>query len=113
MSQTAHNRCHTRCYTQTLMPTKRRRHAITETPPVQEALDELRAELGSDRVDLGELVTLGAAQKLETIRAEHGRDDQALKRLADRIRNAEMTPVDLEAAEEAKRKGLPGWVPGS
>jgi hypothetical protein len=33
------------------IPTKRRRHAITETPPVQAALDGLRQE---DGVELGE-----------------------------------------------------------
>jgi hypothetical protein len=45
------------------VPTKRRRHAITETPPVQAALDELRRALGDDRVEMGELVILGAQEK--------------------------------------------------
>jgi len=31
------------------MPTRRRRYVVTETAPVQAALDELRGELGSDR----------------------------------------------------------------
>ena len=52
------------------MPTTRRRHAITETPPVQAALDELRKELGTDRVELGELVVLGAEAKVAELRAE-------------------------------------------
>jgi hypothetical protein len=84
------------------MPTTRRRHAITETPPVQEALDELRAELGSDKVPMGDLVVLGARAKLAELRAE--RDDKLARRqrLADRIRNRE--PLgDPKAAEEAKR----------
>jgi hypothetical protein len=87
------------------MPTTRRRHAITETPPVQEALDELRAELGDDKVPMGELVVLGAQAKLAELRAE--REDKAMrrKRLADRIRNREMPAVDLEVAEEVKRIG--------
>ena len=50
--------------TTALMPTKRRRHAIPKTPPVQAALDELGEALGSERVEMGELVILGAQQKL-------------------------------------------------
>lgn len=46
------------------MPTKRPRHGITETPLVQAALDELRKELRDQRLDLGELVVLGAREKL-------------------------------------------------
>lgn len=86
------------------MPTTRRRHAITETPPVQAALDELRRELGSDRLELGELVVLGAGAKLAKLRAE--RDDAAAlrRRLADRVR-AGTTPVDRRAAEEVRRSG--------
>ena len=37
------------------MPTKHRRHAITETPPVRAALDELRDELGDGRIEFCEL----------------------------------------------------------
>lgn len=85
------------------MPTTRRRHAVTETPPVQEALDQLRAELGSDKVPMGELVVLGARAKLAALRAE--RDDKLMRRrrLAERIRNRELPAVDPEAAAEAKR----------
>jgi hypothetical protein len=86
------------------MPTRRRRHAITETPPVQAALDELRHELGSDRVEMGELVILGAREKLSRVRAE--RDDAAAlrRRLADRIRGREI-PADPVAADEVRRAG--------
>ena len=72
---------------------------------MQEALDELRAELGSERVPLGELVILGANVKLAELRAE--RDDRTARRrrLADRIRNRELPPVDREAAEEVRRTG--------
>jgi hypothetical protein len=88
------------------MPTKHPRHAITETPPVREALDELRAELGTDRVPLGEIVILGARVKLEQLR---GGDDDVLtrrRRLTDRIRAREPL-ADLAAAEEVRRTG---WV---
>ena len=95
-------RCGTWCYT-VRMPTKRRRHAITETPAVQAALDELRQELGKDDVELAELVVLGAREKLERLRAVD--DRVALRRqLADRIRAREV-PVDPRAAEEVRRSG--------
>jgi len=86
------------------VPTKHRRHAITETPPVQAALDELRGELGGERIDLGELVILGAHQKVAQLRAE--RDDAASRRrrLAERIRRRDV-PVDVAAADEVRRSG--------
>lgn len=85
------------------MPTKHRRHAITETPPVREALDELRLETGEDRVGMSELVILGAREKVRRLRAE--REDTAAlrKRLADRIRNR--TPLgDPDAAGAARER---------
>jgi hypothetical protein len=85
------------------VPTTRRRHAITETPPVQEALDELRDLLGTDKVPMGEIVVLGAREKARELREE--RDERAMlrKRLADRVRNRELPPFDREAADEVKR----------
>jgi hypothetical protein len=87
------------------MPTTRRRHAITETAPVQEALDELRAALGSDRVPFGEIVILGARAKVAEL--QEGVDKKATlrKRAADRIRERRPLPIDLEAAEEVRRTG--------
>lgn len=86
------------------MPTKHRRHAITETPPVQAALDELRGELGDAKIELGELVILGAHQKVAQLRAE--REDTAARRrqLADRIRRRDI-PADRVAADEVRRAG--------
>jgi hypothetical protein len=86
------------------MPTKRRRHAITETPQVQAALDELRQELGNDAVELGELVVLGAGVKVEAIRAQRDGDAMARRRLADRVRSR-TTGVDVKAADEARSAG--------
>ncbi|MGI8846525.1 MAG: hypothetical protein ACR2HC_10235 [Thermoleophilaceae bacterium] len=83
------------------MPTDRRRHAITETPPVQEALDRLRSELGADRVDLGELVVLGADEKLARLRGDRERPRAARARLAGWIRSGEV-PVDPAAADEVR-----------
>ena len=90
------------------MPTKRRRHAITETPPVQEALDELRRELGKDHVELPELVIMGAREKLARVRAETSRIAGLRRRLAQRVRAGEV-PVDAEAAEAVRRSG---WARG-
>lgn len=90
------------------MPTKRRRHAITETPPVEAALDELRRELGTESVELSELVVLGAAAKLASIRADRDSDARLRRRLADRVRSRSL-PVDVHAAELARRTG---WARG-
>lgn len=90
------------------MPTHLRRHAITETPPVAAALAELRDELGTDRVVLSELVILGAAAKLASIRADRASDTALRHRLADRIR-ARRLPVNIEAAEQVRRTG---WARG-
>jgi hypothetical protein len=90
-----------------LVPTKRRRHAITETPPVQEALDALRAELDDERPDLSELVILGARQKLSSLRAVCEDRDARVRRLTDRIRRRELG-LDPALADEAKGASLPG-----
>jgi hypothetical protein len=82
------------------VPTPHRRHAITETPPVKAALDELRGELGDARIEFGELVILGARQKASQIRAE--RDKR--RNLAVRIRRREV-PVDHATADEVRRAG--------
>jgi hypothetical protein len=87
------------------MPTTRRRHAITETPPVEEALDELRALMGTDRLPLGDILILGAQTRASALREEQSDKARRLNRLADRIRNREGFDVDLEAAEEVRRTG--------
>jgi len=86
------------------MPTKRRRHAITETPPVQVALDELRAQLGDDQVNLGELVILGAREKLHRLRLGDARRAALRRSLANRVLTGNV-PVDVEAADEVDRTG--------
>jgi hypothetical protein len=53
----ARRRCHTRG-----MPARRRRHAVTETPLVQAALNELHQALGGERVDRGKLAIPSAQQ---------------------------------------------------
>ena len=96
-----------RCYT-SIMPTNRRRHALTETAQVQAALDELRRELGGDRFDLAELVVLGAHEKLERLRSSRGEQHRLRQRLAERVRTRQL-PVDPDAAEDVRRNG---WARG-
>jgi hypothetical protein len=86
------------------MPTKHRRHAITETPPVQEALDELRSEVGEEHVNLGELVILGVRQKLAQIRLADVRQAALRRSLAKRVLTGDI-PIDPDAADEVRRTG--------
>ena len=90
------------------MPTTRPRHTITETPPVQEALDELRSKLGEgERVDFAELVTLGAEVKARRLDIDDVANRAARKRVADMIRTGSFPyEVDIKAAEEVKYLGL-------
>ena len=92
-----------RCYTAHI-PTKRPRHAITETEPVREALDELRDELGEGKIELSELVILGAREKATRLRAERVDVAARRRRLAERIRQGDL-PVDRDAADEVRRSG--------
>ena len=86
------------------MPTKHPRHAITETPPVKEALDKLRAELNGERLDFAELVIMGAREKTELLRLDSDRAVKLRHQLADKIRRGELD-VDPQAAEEVRRTG--------
>jgi hypothetical protein len=90
------------------VPTVRPRHTITETPPVQEALDELRARLNGERIDFAELLVLGARAKAR--RLPEGGDSEKARRargeLAEWIRNGNPDMVDIAAAEEVKHLGL-------
>ncbi len=90
------------------MPTTRPRHTITETPPVQAALDELREKLGvGEQIDFAELVTLGAQVKGRRLTSEDLAAAAARKRLADMVRAGSLGyQVDLDAADEVKRLGL-------
>ena len=89
------------------MPTKLPRHAITETPEVASALQSLRAVTGEERVSLSELVILGARAKAESIRAADDEATAALEELAEMVSSGSL-PVDLDAAEEARRSSARG-----
>jgi hypothetical protein len=92
-----------RCYT-FAVPTTRPRHTITETPPVQAALDELRSK--GARIDFAELVTLGAEIKARRLADEDGETNRACEEIAEWIRTGNGPKVDIEAADEVKHLGL-------
>jgi hypothetical protein len=85
------------------IPTTRKRHTITETPPVEEALIELRGLVGG-HVNLAERVVIGARTKAATLRTENAEVAALRKQLAARILRRDVH-VDLEAAEEVRRTG--------
>jgi hypothetical protein len=87
------------------VPTTHPRHTITETPPVQEALDELRSRLQGERIDYAELVVLGARVKARQLPDDAKAAREAAHRLAERIRSRSI-PADVEAANEVKHLGL-------
>jgi hypothetical protein len=81
---------------------------VTETPPVQEALDELRARLNGERIDYAELVILGARAKARRLPAQGDTEEarRARKELADWILKGNGPKLDIAAAEEVKHLGL-------
>jgi hypothetical protein len=87
------------------VPTSHPRHTITETPFVQEALDELRSRLGGERIDYAELVVLGARTKARQLPDDAKAAREAAQRLAGMVRDHSI-PVDVRAADEVKRLGL-------
>jgi hypothetical protein len=86
------------------VPTRHPRHSITETPPVHEALSELRRR--GERIRLGDLVIRGARERLRELQAE--RDDEARKlelrrQLVQQLRTGE--GLDADAAYEVRERG--------
>jgi hypothetical protein len=86
------------------VPTRHRRHSITETPPVREALDALRHR--GERVRLGDLVILGARERLreiESARNSDARNAELRRQLIERLRTGE--GLDVDAAYEVRERG--------
>jgi hypothetical protein len=74
---------------------------------VQEALDELRRELGEDRVELPDLLIRGAREKARELRGRSRSVQDARIRLARSIRaGAGVDPEEIQRADEAKQIGL-------
>lgn len=89
------------------MPTKHRRLAVTETPAVKRALDDLRSELGEQRLPLAEVVILGAEEKLRRLTVERESNAAGRRQVAEWIRTRSI-PGELDALEEVRRTG---WTP--
>jgi hypothetical protein len=85
--------------TLSMMPTARARHTITETDPVRDALDELRARLNGGRIDYAELVVMGARAKARRLPDDAKASREAAARLAKMVRQRAI-PVDVDAADE-------------
>lgn len=90
-----------RCYT-CPMPTQHKRHSVTETPEVAQALAPLRARAGEVR--LGELVVLGAREKLRQLVHEDPAAQAARERLARRTVDR-CTGGDPALADRVRREG--------
>jgi hypothetical protein len=88
------------------MPTTRPRHTITETPPLQDELDRLRAEVGSQKLDFAELVMLGVREKRRQLHRDSEAEREAREWLAREIREGTHDPEEVRLAEEVKTLGL-------
>ncbi len=88
------------------MPTKRRRHMITETEPVKLVLDQLRRVQGGEKVEFGDLVIRGAEDKIRELRASPEMARESREEIAEWIRSGNGPKFDLKAAEEVKYLGL-------
>lgn len=77
---------------------------ITETPEVEAALDEVRGRLDGERLDLAELVVLGATEKVRRIDEVDDETIARRRKVSEWIRNGD-APIDLEAAEWVRRHG--------
>lgn len=86
------------------MPTKRPRHTITEVGAVEEALAQLRAEIGEP--DFRELVVLGVERKLER-EHESARNEKRRAELRERLiaRTTQPGGVDRDAASVVREVG--------
>ena len=73
---------------------------------MHEALEELRAKLNGDRIDMAELVILGARAKARRLPNDTEKARKARERLADWIRNGNPGMIDMAAAKEVKHLGL-------
>ena len=93
-----------RCYTRRV-PTKKPRHAVTETGAVAEALAELRAQPGGTDVSISDLVVVGARTLAAEKRAEREARHALRDMLAERVLAGGPALGDPAAADEVRRTG--------
>jgi len=87
------------------VPTKRKRHSVTETDEVGAALRRVEAATGG-RPDLAELVVLGSEVKVRRTGEERRQQQRQValrQRFLERTRTGE--GIDVEALERARRAG--------
>jgi len=68
------------------MPTRHRRHSITETPELSSVLRPLREQLGDRMPTFSELVRSGALAELRALEARERVRDAGLSSFVDRLR---------------------------
>jgi len=71
---------------------------------VKAVLDPLREEVGQDRLDWGELVVLGAEEKMRQIRQTRERGE-SLRRAEAQLIREQSGDTDVAAADQVKRTG--------
>jgi len=81
-------------------------HTISETPPVKEALNRLRARMGSQKLDINELVLLGAHEKARQLQRDSAAVLEAREWLAREILEGLHDPEEVRLADEVKYLGL-------
>lgn len=87
------------------MPTRRRRHTITEVGDVEEALQRVRAVEGEP--DIRELVVLGAEEALRRSEERESDEERRLRAESDAIDFLTNGPgLDLDAAREVREHGF-------
>ena len=79
---------------------------ITETEPVQAALDELRQLEGGEPIEFADLVIRGAKDKVRELEAESEETRRAIEDMVEWIRTGNGPQLDIAAAEEVKYLGL-------
>lgn len=67
-------------------------------------LDPLREEVGQDRLDWGELVVLGAEEKMRQIRQTRERGE-SLRRAEAQLIREQSGDTDVAAADQVKKTG--------
>lgn len=86
------------------MPTRHRRHSITETPRVREALEPLRRR--GLKVDLADLLVLGAEQRLQQLEREQADEERRRELRLDLVRRLRTGEgLDVAAAYEVRETG--------
>lgn len=88
------------------MSLPRPRHTIAETPPIQRALNQLRVRMGSQELDIAELVLLGAEEKTRRLQRDSAVVREAREWLAREILEGLHDPEAVRLADEVKYLGL-------